>query len=117
MEVKRVGAILVDAAEKAGQFAVDVGDGDFVRIWSLPPGVFEKTAARTGWSFFMISAQPLQREDVAVDVVRAAFAKAGKPAPDLSSIADVYRLVVEIPGDLPELPEVAGGEPDPTTAS
>ena len=118
-EVKRVGEIMVDVAEAAGQFAVDV-DGEIVTIWSLPPGAFERTSSRTGWSFFMISAQPLQREDVVLDVVKAAYAKLDKPLPPLRTIADVYRRIVEVPGDLPELPEVITLEVDdldPTPAS
>jgi hypothetical protein len=59
---------------------------------------------------------PLERIDVAADLIKAAHEKAGKPCPSLETAGEIARFIVEIPADLPELPDVRGTE-NPTTAS
>ena len=113
--VNRVGDEFIDGVEKLGQYAVLVDDTP-VPILSLSLGAFEKIQVRTGLRWSRIIMDPLERIDVAADLVRAAFDKAGKPAPNLDESKDWARLIVEMPADVPELPDVRGKE-NPTTAS
>lgn len=117
MEVQPIGAEIVDGMERAGQYGVQVDD-EVVTLVTLPPGVFAKIQDRTGWRFMKILMDPLERADVVADLVDAAYVKAGKPAPDFEDLSAYLRLLVEVPGDLPDALTVAGEVvEDPTNAT
>lgn len=112
----RVGEILVDAAEKAGQWAVALDDTTVVCLWDLPPGVFDEVYRRTGIRTASIIYDPLMNAEACRIFIEHAARREGRPVPALVSTGDVFRLIVEVPADLPETPKGPDGV-DPTPAS
>lgn len=114
-EPNRVGEILVDAAEKVGQWAVAL-DEEIVRLWDLPPGVFDLVYRQTGIRTATIIYDPLSNAEACRILIEGAARQAGRPVPSVATTGDVFRRIVEVPADLPEAP-ATDGDADPTSAS
>lgn len=114
----RVGAELVDAGTKGGQWAVELDD-DVVCLWDLPPGVFDEVYRRTGIRTAAVIYDPLMNAEACRIFIEHAARLKGRPVPDLTTLSDVFRHIVEVPGDLPEVPDhsLGGDDGDPTPAS
>ena len=117
-EPSRVGAQLVDAATKVGQWAVELDD-EIVCLWDLPPGTFDEVYRRTGIRTATIIYDPLMNAEACRIFIEHAARQHDRPVPPLTSTADVIRRIVEVPGDLPEVPATSSGGDvgDPTPAS
>lgn len=116
MDVVNIGDQAIAEVEEAGQYAVEI-DGEIVPILTLSPGALGKIQADTGVRWAFMVTDPLMRLDVAVALVAAVLAKLGKDPREFDT-ADLVRLFVQIPGDLPDPePPADGAGGNPTDAS
>lgn len=112
--MNRVGEEIVSTIEENGQFAVLIED-EVVPLLSLSPGALGKIQERTGLRWMQIILEPMARVDAAELLVVACAEKVGKPAPPITDMASLVRLFVEVPNDVPEIPQGDGA--NPTSAS